>query len=67
MSRYINVNDDIIGKRVIYNDREFGIVLRKISEGNDRKGADYEVRLESGATVYITDCSFSKFKLLESI
>ena len=63
--QYITIDDDIIGKKIIYNDREIGFVVRKISEGNEKRGADYEVKLQSGSTVYITDCSFSKFKLLD--
>lgn len=65
MTKYIEVTDDIIGKYVLFNDTEVGLVTAKISEGNERRGAEYAVTLiNTGQEVYITDMSFDKFKLI---
>jgi hypothetical protein len=65
MAEYVDVDDSIIGKKVLYDDRETGIVTGKVSEGNERRGAEYSVMLESGMEVYITDMSLWKFKMIK--
>jgi hypothetical protein len=65
MAEYVNVDDSIIGRRVLYNDSECGIVVSKVSEGNARIGSEYSVLLDSGMQVYITDRSLWKFKILK--
>jgi hypothetical protein len=65
MDDYVIVDDSIIGRRVIYDDRAVGVVTAKISEGNERVGPDYSVMLENGDTVYITDRSMWKFKIIK--
>ena len=66
MDDYIIVDDSIIGKKVIYDNCAIGRVTAKVSEGNARIGPDYSVLLENGDTVYITDRSLWKFKLIKS-
>ena len=65
MGDYVVVDDSIIGKRVVYDDRSIGTVTARISEGTARMGPDYEVKLENGDTVYITDRSLWKFKIIK--
>lgn len=65
MAEYIEVDDKIIGKKVLYNDTEIGIVTEKISEGNLKRGAEYLVKLKSGGHVYISDMSLGKFKMIK--
>ena len=64
-SQYIDITDDIIGRKVLYDDSEVGIVIGKAGEGNEKRGSDYTVQLNSGRIVYITDRSFDKFKMLK--
>lgn len=66
MPKYIEITDDIIGKHVLFNDTQVGVVTAKISEANERRGAEYSVTLiDSGQEVYITDMSFDKFKMID--
>lgn len=66
MPKYVEITDDIIGKYVLFNDSQVGLVTAKITQGNERRGAEYAVTLiDSGQEVYITDMSFDRFKIID--